>query len=98
MQVKSLGMENFQGAGFGKNDLLLVSITIRAANKISVNISDALRATFSKMSLNNKVVSCNSINYDSDLVTGFFLSYETMVELLIINRCFPTVGSQLPHQ
>ena len=49
------------------------------------------------MSLNNKVVSCNSINYDSDLVTGFFLSYEKMVKLLIINREFPTNGSQLPH-
>ena len=30
--------KNFQDAGFGKNDLLPVSITIRAANKIPVNI------------------------------------------------------------
>ena len=28
----------------------------------------------------------------------FFLSYETMVDLLIINTNFPTIGSQLPHQ
>ena len=33
-----LRLKNFQDAGFGENDLLPVSITIRAANKIPLNI------------------------------------------------------------
>ena len=52
---------------------------------------------FSGISTRNKIVNCNSIIYVSDSVTWFFLSYETMVELLIINRNFPTIGSQLPR-
>ena len=91
------GWKNFQDAGFGKNDLLPVSITIRAANNIPKNVLGAFRATLSGMSPKNEVFSCNSIIYVSDLVSRFFLSYETMVELLIINRYFPTIGSQLPH-
>ena len=31
-------------------------------------------------------------------MTGFFLSYETIVDLLIINKDFPTIGSQPPRQ
>ena len=50
------------------------------------------------MSPKKEVISCDGIVYVSDSVTGFFLSYETMVDLLIINKDFPTVGSQLPHQ
>ena len=30
-------------------------------------------------------------------MTGCFLSYEIMVELLVINRDFTTIVSQLPH-
>ena len=33
----NLWWKNFQDAGFGKNDLLPVSVTIWAANKISIN-------------------------------------------------------------
>ena len=31
-------------------------------------------------------------------MTGFFLLYETIVDLLIIKNDFPTIVSQLPHQ
>ena len=50
------------------------------------------------MSPKNNLIRYNSVIYVSNLVTGVFLSYETMVELLIINRDFPAIGSQLPHQ
>ena len=92
------GWKNFQEAGFCKKDLMPVSITIRAANKIPINILGAFKATFSGMSPKKEVIRCDGIVYVSDSVTGFFLSYETMVDLLIINKDFPTIGSQLPHQ
>ena len=60
--------KNFQDAGFGKNDLLFVSITIRAANKIPISILGTFKATVSEMSPKNEVVSCNSIIYVSDWV------------------------------
>ena len=43
------GQKNFQDAGFGNNNLLPVSIPIRAANKIAINILDAFRATVIKL-------------------------------------------------
>ena len=39
------GWKDFQDAGFGKNDLLSVSIKIRSADEIPVNILEAFRAT-----------------------------------------------------
>ena len=93
--------KTFEHAGFCKNDLLPVSIRVQATNKISVNILGAFRATVSGMCSNNEVISCNSITYVIDSATGvqsFFLSYETMLVILIINRDFPIIGSQLPNQ
>ena len=87
------GWKHFQDAGFGKNDLLLVSITVQAANKIPIKIVVAFRATVSEMYPKNEVVNCNSVIYVSDSVTEFFLSYETLVELLIIYSYFHTFGS-----
>ena len=89
------GWKNFQVAGF----LRMISSCINhnsAANKITVNILGAFRATFSGMSPKNKVISC--FIYVSDSVTGIFLSYETIVDLLINNSDFPTIGYQLRHQ
>ena len=74
-----------------------VFITIRA-NKILVNILGTFKATSRGMSPKKEVIRCNGIVYVSDSVTGFFLLYETMVHLLIINKDFPTIGSQLLHQ
>ena len=75
-----------------------VSITIQAANKIPVNILGAFKAIFSGMSPKKEVIRYDGVVYVSDSVTGFFLSYETTVNLLIINKNFPIIGSQLPHQ
>ena len=55
------GWKNLQDAGFSKNDLLPVSITIWAAKKIPINILGAFRATVSGVSPKNEVVSCNRI-------------------------------------
>ena len=64
-------MKNFQDAGFVKNDLLPVPITIRAANKISINILGDFRATVSGMSPKNEVVSCNSVIAADYLLGGY---------------------------
>ena len=78
--------KDFQDAGFGKKYLLPVLITILAASKVLVNILGAFKATFKGMPPKNELVSCNGTIYVSDSVTGFFISYETTVSLLIIYR------------
>ena len=69
-----------------KKDLIPVSITIQAANKIPVNILGAFKATFNIKSPNKGEIRCDSIVYVSNSVTEFFLLYETMVDYLIINN------------
>ena len=41
---------------------------------------------------------CDGIVYVSDSVTGIFLAYKTIADLLSINKDFLTIGSQLTHQ
>ena len=67
------GWKDFQDAGFGKNALIPVSITICAANKTPVNILGAFKATISGISPKNKVISCNGIIYVSNSLTVFFV-------------------------
>ena len=87
------GWDDFVNAGFNKKDLQSVHIKIRAANKHPINVIGAFKAVFSGMSPDNKLISCEDVVYVSDSVSGFFLSYATMVELLIINKRFPRIGS-----
>ena len=79
------GWKSFQDAGLSKNDLLPVSITIRAANIIPINILGAFRATVSEISQKNKIVRYNNVIYVSNSVTGFF------------SRMNLEYGSQLLH-
>ena len=50
------------------------------------------------MSKKNEIICCHSIIFISDSVNGNFLSFETKVDLIIVNRNFSTVGFQLSHQ
>ena len=86
------GWEDFRKAGFRREDLQKVNVKIRAANKNRVNILGAFVANFSGMSPSNEIVRGTGIVYVSDSVEGFFLSYDTMVDLLILNKDFPTIG------
>ena len=60
-QANLWGWKSFQGTGFCKKDLMPVSITIRAAIKIPVNILGAFKATFSGMSPKKEVIRCDGI-------------------------------------
>ena len=90
------GWNNFQEARIC-NNLMPVSITIRAANKISVNILQDFKATFSAMSPKKEVIRCDGIVYVSNSVTGYFLSYETMVvSRLSIRILSPLISTVSP--
>ena len=79
--------KKFQDAGLGKNVLIHLSITFRAANKTSVNIIRVFKA-FIKTFPKNEVISCNG---------GLVLLWNHSYLLTIYTNC-PTVGSQLLHQ
>ena len=41
-------------------------------------------------------MTCQAMIYVSDQVNGLFLSYDTMVDLLIVNSDFPSIGYAKP--
>ena len=91
-QTNLWGLDGFKEAGFELSDLKPVVVKIRAANKNPIKILGAFDAVFKGISPKGKILTCASTIYVSDMVTGFFLSYDTMVDLLILSRKFPTIG------
>ena len=87
------GLEDFKKAGFLPDYLSPVSVSIHAANKNPINVIGAFTGKFEGTTPNGDTVSCISTVYVSDSVAGFFLSFDTMVDLLILDRNFPTIGS-----
>ena len=73
------GLKNFTDNGFSRSDLVHVNMDMRAANK-------------NPKSPGGEIVSSTCLVYVSDCV-NFFLSYDTMLDLGIVDRSFPTVGA-----
>ena len=89
------GLREFKEAGFSIKDLKPVSVKIRAANKNPIRILGAFDAKFQGTSPGKTPISSCGVTYVSDTVNGFFLSYDTMVDLCVLSRNFPTIGECL---
>ena len=68
---------------------------IRAANASQMSIVGQFKGLVKGIKPNGEDIYCESLIYVSDSVKGFYLSYETMIKLQIIDRTFPVVGSCL---
>lgn len=86
------GLQDFIKAGFSQSELKPVQLDVRAANRNPIKIIGAFQGQFHGESPQGQTVSCNAMVYVSDAVSGFYLSYDTMVDLLIIDNNFPTIG------
>ena len=86
-------LHEFLQAGFTKDDLSPVSLSLHAANKSPIKVSGALFATISGKSPTGDERECKTMVYVSPDVRSFYLSFDTMLALGILNRDFPSVGS-----
>ena len=89
------GLNEFLKCGFSMLDLMNVNMDIRAANKNPINILGALRAVITSKTPNDNIITCPCLVYVSDSVNDFFMSYDTMLDLGIINKNFPVIGAHL---
>ena len=78
--------------GFHKDDLIPVKVLLSAANNSGIQISGAILVQLSGKNEEGHIVSCSTMVYVSPSVHGFYLSQETMMELGIIPRSFPSIG------
>ena len=87
------GLHQYLASGFSKADLKSVSMDVRAANRNSINIVGAFEAVIQGYSPIGETISSSCLVYISDSVNDFFLSCDTMLDLGIIDKAFPTIGS-----
>ena len=86
------GLSDFISAGFQETELQKVSLDICAANKQNLHVIGGLRARIEGESPVGETVTCDTTVFISDSVSGFFLSFDTLVALAILDTSFPTVG------
>ena len=68
-------------------------MVIRAADKNRINISGAFEAMIQGQSPNGEKVTSSCLVYVSDSVNDFFLSFDTKLDLGILDQAFPSVGA-----
>ena len=86
------GLDDFKQSGLPMNILRNVKTNIRGVDRNPLKITGAFHAKCSGKSPCGDTVDSKCIVYVSPNVSGFYMSYDTMVDLLIINRQFPTIG------
>ena len=86
-------MHQYLSSGFKASDLQKVRMNIRAANKNRINIIGAFEAVITGQTPTGSKLTSTSLVYVSDSVNDFFLSFDTMLDLRIINAAFPTIGA-----
>ena len=86
------GLREFLNCGYSTKDLMPVETQIRAANKNPINVLGAFKGLIKGKSPSGDVISSLSYVYISDSVSTFYMSYDTMVDLLMVDRYFPTIG------
>ena len=87
------GLKDFLDAGYELSDLQSVKLNICAANKEPISIVGGLATQFEGDGPNGSIVQCQSMIYISEAVSGFFISFDTLVRLGAVTSKFPVVGS-----
>ena len=84
--------QEYQRAGFVVSDLQPVSSQFCVADRRPLQIVGAFKGIFEGVTSDGRVVTCRSLVYVSRYVEGFFLSYDTMLNLQVLDVRFPEIG------
>ena len=95
-QTNLWGWDDFVRAGYSKLSLQKSFVKLSAANKQNIDVVGGFRAEFFGESPNGNKVSCQAMVYVSRCVSGFFLSFSTLIDLFIVDESFPVIGSCSP--
>ena len=89
--IWSLG--HFLRAGFKMSDLSPAKLSLNAANKSPIKINGVFRAKLTGAVGSRNEISCRSMIYVSRDIKCLYLSYDSMLQLGILNRDFPAEGT-----
>ena len=85
-------LDEYLAHGFSRSDLAPVKMTFTAANRSPIPIEGAFFATIGTQSASGVRKTCRSMIYVSSAVRTMYLSYESMLNLGIINLAFLDVS------
>jgi hypothetical protein len=86
-------LKEYMKAGFAREDLLPVTLPLKAANSSRITIAGAFYATIAGCAPDGKKITCHTMIYVSDMANGLYLSYDTMLDLGILGNNFPSIGN-----
>lgn len=85
-------LDQFLSSGFKMSDLSPASLSLNAANKSPIRIDGVFHAHIKGASATRNTPACQSMVYVSRDVRSLYLSYDSMLQLGVINYDFPVVG------
>ena len=85
------GMKDFLNSGFQREELQRVSLRITAANKQPLPIVGGFMARIEGDTPNGETISCESMIYVSEAVSGLFVSFDSLLKLNIVDNDFPAI-------
>lgn len=84
-------MKDFLACGFSRDTLLPVRLGLSAANRSPISIEGAFFAKLTMKPHNGEVTSCCSMVYVSSSVQAMYLSYDSLLNLGILSKDFPSL-------
>lgn len=84
-------LREFESLGFTIDDLIPVNVNLNAANKSPITIEGAARVRLQGIASDGSKQSCAAMVYVSRQAEGFYLSFETMIDLGIVPKDFPAI-------
>ena len=92
-------IEDFLACGFSRDDLQPVRLSLAAASHSPIRLEGAFFAKLTATLPNGKLTSSHSMVYVSNLVRAMYLSYESLLNLGLLPRAFPSPGgTQSPSE
>ena len=85
-------LDQFLKAGFAMSYLSPTVLSLNAANKLPICIDGVFFANITRTPSTKSAPPCHSMVYINRDIKALYLSYNSMLQLGIINRDFPTVG------
>ena len=92
-QANLWGFAEYIAAGFLERQLNNVTSRFCAADKRPIGIVGAFDGILEGKSRDGRKTMCRSMVYVSRSVTGFFLSFDTLLDMQVLDSSFPVIGA-----
>ena len=91
-------LSDFIACGFSREQLHPISLSLSAANRSPISIEGAFFARLATQSSSGNITACHSMVYVSSSVKDMYLSYDSLLNLGLLPRTFPSLDNSTRTQ